>query len=74
MSVEHQVFLVLCTCIVYCVLGIRSIVYWVLGNWVLGPYVLEQPPGPLHIWPDISLPSSQTGLFSSGVQTVHVYL
>jgi len=24
-------------CIVYCVLGVRSIVHWVLGCWVLGP-------------------------------------
>jgi len=39
MRVEHQVFLVLC--IAYCILGIRSIVYWILGHWVLGPYALD---------------------------------
>jgi len=39
MSLWHQVFLVLC--IVYCVPGIRSVVYWVLGHWVLGPYALD---------------------------------
>ena len=31
-SVGHQVFLVLG--IMHCTLGIRSIVYWVLGHWV----------------------------------------
>ena len=36
MSLWHQVCPVLC--IVYCVPGIRSVVYWVLGHWVLGPY------------------------------------
>ena len=39
MSLWHQVFLVLC--IVYCVLRIRSMVYWVLGHWVLGLYALD---------------------------------
>jgi len=28
-------------CIVYCVPGIRSIIYWVLGHGVLGPYALD---------------------------------
>jgi len=45
MSVEHQVFLGLRTCIAYCVLGIRSIAYWVLGHWVLGPYTLDNLQG-----------------------------
>jgi len=46
MSLWHQVCPVLC--IVYCVPGIRSVVYWVLGlsyivlgHWVLGPYALD---------------------------------
>jgi len=39
MSLWHQVCPVLC--IVYCVPGIRSVVYWVLGHWVLGPYALH---------------------------------
>jgi len=47
MSLWHQVCLVLC--IVYCVPGIRSVVYWVfrsivywiLGHWVFGPYALD---------------------------------
>jgi len=46
MSLWHQVCLVLY--IVYCVPGIRSvvywilgIVYWVLGHWVLGPDALD---------------------------------
>ena len=48
MSLWHQVCPVLCT--VYCVsgirsvvysVGIRSIVYWVLGHWVLGPHALN---------------------------------
>jgi len=46
MSLWHQVFPVLC--IVYCVPGIRSVVYWVLGlsyivlgHWVLGPCALD---------------------------------
>ena len=46
MSLWHQVCPMLC--IVYCVPGIRSVVYWVLGlsyivlgHWVLGPYALD---------------------------------
>jgi len=46
MSLWHQVCPVLC--IVYCVPGIRSVVYWVLGlsyivlgHWVVGPYALD---------------------------------
>ena len=39
MSLWHQVCPVLC--IVYYVPGIRSVVYWVLGHWVLGPYALD---------------------------------
>ena len=41
MSLWHQVCPVLCT--VYCVPGIRSVVYWVLGlsYIVLGPYALD---------------------------------
>ena len=46
LSLWHQVCSVLC--IVYCVPGIRSVVYWVLGpwyivlgHWVLGPYALD---------------------------------
>jgi len=36
------VYCVLCTRYSVCrVLGIRSIVYWVLGHWVLGPYALD---------------------------------
>jgi len=46
MSLWHQVCPELC--IVYCVPGIRSVVYWVLGlsyivlgHWVLGPHTLD---------------------------------
>jgi len=39
MSLWHQVCPVLC--IVYCVPGIRSVMYWVLGHCVLGPYALD---------------------------------
>ena len=38
MSLWHQVFLVLC--IVYCVPGIRSVVYWVLGLSYIGHQVI----------------------------------
>ena len=39
MSLGHQVCPELCT--VYYVPGIRSVVYWVLRHWVLGPYALD---------------------------------
>jgi len=37
MSLWHQVLLVLC--IVYCVPGIKSVMYWVLGHWILGLWI-----------------------------------
>ena len=41
-GMSSVVYCVLCTRYQVCrALGIRSVVYWVLGHWVLGPYALD---------------------------------